>query len=74
MREITHRHAQNVVAQIAAQAALDAVPAELERRASIARTGSPKAALNGTFSDDGEFQAYLRLDIDNFDSGAGCAP
>lgn len=74
MAEITHRHTQLAIIEQAVSAALSAVPSELARQQTLARTGSPSFSLNGRYNDDGEFETYMRLDVDAFNSGRGCAP
>lgn len=73
--ELTERHISNETAARAVRQALAAVPGELVRREAMAQTGSSGSAqINGQYDAAGAFVPYLRLDIDDMDSGRGCAP
>lgn len=76
MAGITHKHAQDAVIERNEARIARGVAFRQQLRAQAALVGNPLSGSigNGFYNDDDEFEQYLRLDVDAFNSGKGCAP
>ena len=72
---ITQRRAQEAVLDHQAGRIERMVSARQNNRANVATSGlSDSINVSGFYDADGNFRSYMRLGVDAFNSGRGCAP